>query len=118
MTDQYAIDIAACRARQQRLWNSQECSSLDSILATRAETVQWLTGAWVPPFFRSMAVLNRDGETVLVVPESCMSENFAADRVDCIMVFSLMSSDLPLCPRIRTYDSISTFHAACHAHSS
>ena len=81
MTDQYAIDITACRARQQRLWNSQECSSLDSILATRTETVQWLTGAWVPPFFRSMAVLNRDGETVLVVPESCMSENFAADRV-------------------------------------
>ena len=81
MTDSFAVDVEACRSRQRRLLGELEGLPLDAALLTRPESVQWLTGALVPPWSASSAIIHRDGKTLLVVPQAVASQVFAADEV-------------------------------------
>lgn len=79
MTDSFAIDLDGCRSRQRRLVAKLEKLQLEAVILTRPESVQWLTGAWVPPFFTAIASINRDCQTTLIVPTAVASQQFAAD---------------------------------------
>ena len=79
--DPYAVDISACRSRQQRLLMEMERLGLDWALITRSETVQWLTGAYVGPLFAPAAALDRQGRVTLVLPARKATITVAADEV-------------------------------------
>lgn len=79
--DPYAVDIAACRSRQGRLLAEMGRLNLEWFLATRSETVQWLTGAYVGPLFTPVAALHRDGRLTLVLPSRKQDITVAADEV-------------------------------------
>jgi Xaa-Pro dipeptidase len=79
--DPYAVDVAGCRSRQKRLLAEMERLGLDWFLATRSETVQWLTGAYVGPLFSPIAALHHDGQLTLVLPERKKDIPMAADDV-------------------------------------
>lgn len=79
--DPYAVDIAGCRSRQGRLLAEMERLGLEWFLATRSETVQWLTGAYVGPLFSPAAALRSDGHLTLVLPARKKDLPVAADEV-------------------------------------
>ncbi len=78
--DAYAIDVAACRGRQQRLLDQMHALELDFVVVTQAEHVQWLTGARFPWVFCQAAALSQDGHVTLVAPQT-IPEVAAADSV-------------------------------------
>lgn len=80
-TDPYAVDIEACRGRQRRLLAEMHSQSLDLVLLTRRDSVQWLTGAYVGPLFAPAAALTADGRVTLVLPSKRLSADVAADEV-------------------------------------
>jgi Xaa-Pro dipeptidase len=80
-TDPYAVDIDSCRGRQKRLLGEMQRLSLDWLLATRSETVQWLTGAYVGPLFSPAAALHSSGRLTLVLPARKKDITVAADEV-------------------------------------
>jgi Xaa-Pro aminopeptidase len=80
-TDPYAVDVAACRARQLRLLEAIEPLEADLVVATRRETIQWLTGAYVRAPFEPIALLRTDGRLTLVLPDRQADELTAADEV-------------------------------------
>jgi Xaa-Pro dipeptidase len=67
-TDPFAIDVAACRARQQRLIESMTRHNIDLTIVTRIEHVQYLTGYRSPVVFAPAAALWADGYCLLVAP--------------------------------------------------
>jgi Xaa-Pro aminopeptidase len=79
--DPYGVDIDACRGRQKRLLAEMERLGLDWFLATRSETVQWLTGAYVGPLFSPAAALDSSGKLTLVLPARKKDIVVAADEV-------------------------------------
>jgi Xaa-Pro aminopeptidase len=79
--DPFEVDIAACRSRQQRLLAEMQRLGLDWFLATRSETVQWLTGAYVGPLFSPAAALDSNGWLILVLPARKKDITIAADEV-------------------------------------
>ena len=79
--DPFEVDVAACRSRQQRLLAEMERLSLEWVLLTRGETVQWLTGAYVGPLYAPAAAMNRRGHVTLVLPARKASLAAAADEV-------------------------------------
>jgi Xaa-Pro aminopeptidase len=79
--DPYAIDLDACRARQQRLLEAVEPLGVDLIVVSRRESVQWLTGMNVRAPFEPIAALTADGHVTLVVPDRQASEPAAANDV-------------------------------------
>ncbi|MEX0611865.1 MAG: Xaa-Pro peptidase family protein [Pirellulales bacterium] len=79
--DPYAIDIDACRGRQQRLLEAIEPLGIDLIVLTRRESVQWLTGAYVRAPFEPIAAMTSAGHLTLVLPERQANESAAADEV-------------------------------------
>ena len=81
MNDPFAVDLDGCRSRQTRLLAELEKHGLPLALLTRPESVQWLTGAWVPPPFSSVASISIDGEVKLVVPQHLVDIPFGADCV-------------------------------------
>lgn len=80
MNDAYAVDLAACRRRQQRLIAEMQSRDLPWVVVNQAEHVQWLCGARFPWLLRSVAALSAQGELVLVAPSKA-PESAAADRV-------------------------------------
>ena len=64
----YEIDQAACRGRQQRLLDLMHREEIDGVIVTQAAHVQWLTGAYVPWLFQSIAVLSADGKLTVAGP--------------------------------------------------
>ena len=80
-TDPYEVDVEACRSRQRRLLAEMQRLGLDWFLATRSETVQWLTGAYVGPLFSPVAALDSNGRLTLVLPARKMDIRVAADEV-------------------------------------
>ncbi len=81
MNDPFAVDLDGCRSRQARLLAELEKKELSLALLTRPESVQWLTGAWVPPPFACVASIRADGEVKLVVPQHLVEIPFGADCV-------------------------------------
>jgi Xaa-Pro aminopeptidase len=80
--DPYAVDIAACRARQQRLLEAVEPLDVELSVLSRRESVQWLTGARVAPPFEPIATITPAGRVTLVVPDRQTAElQVAADEV-------------------------------------
>src|SRR4051794_38485020 len=79
--DPYAVDLEACRGRQQRLLEAIEPTRADLIVLTRHESVQWATGAFTKPPFIPIAYLRPDGHMTLVMPDRQVSERAAADDI-------------------------------------
>ncbi len=79
--DPFAIDIEACRGRQQRLLRAIEPLDADLALLTRRESVQWLTGVYVRAPFEPIVILQANGHVTLVLPERQTAEPSAADEV-------------------------------------
>jgi Xaa-Pro aminopeptidase len=79
--DPYGVDVAACRARQQRLLEAVEPLGVDLIVLSRRESVQWLTGAHVRPPFEPTAAMSVAGHVTLVIPDRQLSESVAADEL-------------------------------------
>jgi len=79
--DALVIDLAACRVRQRRLLAEMERSGLELALLTRRESVQWLTGAYVGPFFAPAAAIDAHGRVSLVLPARMSAMETAADEV-------------------------------------
>jgi Xaa-Pro aminopeptidase len=80
-TDPYVVDLDSCRSRQRRLLAEMRQQGLEWFLATRSETVQWLTGAYVGPLFSPAAALHCDGRLTLVLPARKQDISVAADEV-------------------------------------
>lgn len=79
--DLYAVDVAACRGRQQRLLEEMGRIGLDLVLLTRHESVQWLTGAYVGQLFAPAAALDASGKVTLVLPSRKAAQTTAADEI-------------------------------------
>jgi len=79
--DLYAVNVAACRGRQQRLLEKMERRGFDLVLVTRTESVQWLTGAHVGGLFAPIAALDASGHVTLVLPSRNAGQTVAADEV-------------------------------------
>jgi Xaa-Pro aminopeptidase len=79
--DPYAVDLAACRTRQQRLLAAVEPLGVDLTVVSRRESVQWLTGARVSPPFEPIAAMTASGHVTLVLPERQLSDPVAADAL-------------------------------------
>lgn len=79
--DPYAPDLAACRQRQQRLLHEMHRQGWRRVLATRGETVQWLTGVRLGPLWSPCAALDGDGRLTLSLPNRKRDTPAAADEV-------------------------------------
>jgi Xaa-Pro dipeptidase len=79
--DLYGIDLAGCRRRQQRLLAEMERTGLELVLLTRRESVQWLTGIYLPPRLAPAAAIDVSGQVTLVLPSRQASLECAADKV-------------------------------------
>lgn len=81
MDDPFAIDIEACRGRQERLLAALEPVDADVTLLSRRESIEWLTGAYVPPPFEPLASVDAKGRVTLVVPDHLDFGKPAADDI-------------------------------------
>jgi len=77
----YAVDVQACRARQQRLFERMQELNLELTIVTQRANIQWLTGAYFPFTFNPVAALREDGQLTLVGPAGKVPEPVAADEV-------------------------------------
>ena len=80
MTDPYEINLNACRARQTRLRDFMSRHSIDLVVVTRIEHVQYLTGFRSPTVFSPAAALWADGHCLLVAAHK-QPPSAAADDV-------------------------------------
>lgn len=80
MSHRFEIDLACCRARQQRLLKVMEEMHLDLVVLSRAENIQWLVGPRYSGLFEPVAALDGEGRCTLVAPNE-EPERAAADRV-------------------------------------
>jgi Xaa-Pro aminopeptidase len=62
------INVEYCRERQQRLLAEMRRMSLDLVIVTRTEHVQWLTGPRFGWVFEGAVALSADGRCTLVSP--------------------------------------------------
>jgi Xaa-Pro dipeptidase len=74
------LSIEQCRTRQQRLRETLTTLQADRAILVSAENVQWLTGFRPHPLMRAVAVLEVDGDCLLVAPGG-EPDHHAADRV-------------------------------------
>lgn len=77
----YEVDRDACRRRQHRLLDRMVELQLDTVLITRHESVQWLTGAFIQPPFCPAAAFYSDGKSQLVLPSRKTALVVAADEI-------------------------------------
>jgi Xaa-Pro dipeptidase len=80
--DLNAIQIPACRGRQQRLLAEMHKLQLDMVIVSRIEHVQWLVGPRYPATFSPYAALMADGRVTLIAPNT-PPPVAAADEVRC-----------------------------------
>lgn len=78
--DPFAVDLEACRSRQQRLLEAVEPLDVDLILLTRRESVQWLTGVRVPEPFETVAAMDGAGWVTLALPDRQLEMAAAVDE--------------------------------------
>jgi Xaa-Pro aminopeptidase len=76
-----SIDTAALKQRQARLVAELQRRKCGLVVLTRAESIQWLTGARVAPLFTPSAAIDDSGRVTLVLPERSADAPAAADRV-------------------------------------
>ena len=75
------IDVAACRARQQRLLAILHSRKLDLAIVSLPEHVQYLMGPRFHWAFAAFGVQLADGRAILVGPEQRIPSTHAADEV-------------------------------------
>lgn len=75
----YEIDVASCRARQQRLIHQMQQLGVDLAIIGRLEHVQWLTGVRFAWTFEPAVALSIDGHCILVCPGRKPPKVAAAD---------------------------------------
>ena len=78
------IDVTACRGRQRRLLAEMARLDIELAIATSAESIRWLTGAWFGPLTAPVAALSAAGHMTLVVPARQgrpVPSGFAADEI-------------------------------------
>ena len=80
-SDEYQVDVEACRHRQRRLLTEMERLGLELAVLTRGESVQWLTGAYVGPLMVPAATMSAAGRVTLILPSRKRSLLVAADEV-------------------------------------
>ncbi len=78
--DPFLPDPAGCRTRQRRLISELESLGIELAVLTQRESVQWLTGLYVPPLFETAAAITASGQVTLVAPERMASAPAAADE--------------------------------------
>ena len=81
--DPFAVDLQACRHRQERLLREMQQHDLERVVLTRHESVQWLTGAYVGSPFALGCVLEDTARVTLVLPSRKQSLSVAADEIVC-----------------------------------
>jgi Xaa-Pro aminopeptidase len=74
------LDLALSRGRQKRLLDVMGRRGLDLAVVTQREHVQWLTGAYIAPYFQPAAALTADGRLTLVAPAKKVTQA-AADEL-------------------------------------
>jgi Xaa-Pro aminopeptidase len=74
------VDVEACRGRQRRLLEAVEPLDVELTVLTRRESVQWLTGFYVPPPFEAVAAVRPGGHVTLVLPDRQRDAPAAADE--------------------------------------
>ena len=74
------LEVSGCRERQRRLADEMMRLSLDLVIVTRREMIQWLTGVYYKPLFEPVAALDANGHCILVAPNR-EPERSAADTV-------------------------------------
>lgn len=80
MCDPWAIDLAACRRRQQRLLDWMHREQIDRVVLTQRENIEWLTGVYYSALFSPLAALQADGRCLLVAPQKA-PETSATDDI-------------------------------------
>ena len=80
MTDQYAIDVAACRGRQKRLLDVMRAANIELAIVTQIEHVQYFAGPRFAWTFQPAAAQTIDGRLTLVAPNK-PPEVAAADEI-------------------------------------
>jgi len=79
--DAYAVDVPACRQRQQRLLAQMQQLGLELAILTRSESIQWLTGVYLGPLLAPVATIDDSGHVTLVLPQRKLAMQTAADKV-------------------------------------
>lgn len=77
--DKPTLSIEMCRKRQQRLISAVEALNVDWVIASRFESIQWLTGWRSAPVYAPIAALKKDGHVILVMPETGLDASAAVD---------------------------------------
>lgn len=75
------IDRNALKSRQQRLVEEMQRMRCGMAVLTRAESIQWLTGAYVGPLFHPVAAMDDEGKVTLVLPSRKVETPAVADVV-------------------------------------
>ena len=81
MTTTFAVDIEACRSRQQRLLAEFSHLDIEYALLTNAESVQWLTGAYYGPAYACAAAMDQQGSVTVICPDHAQDQSIAADDI-------------------------------------
>ncbi|MAT71707.1 MAG: hypothetical protein CMJ58_19545 [Planctomycetaceae bacterium] len=79
--DAFTPNLDACRGRQQRLLAEMQKQGWKRVIATRGETVQWLSGVYLGPLWSPCAALDADGRLTLALPNRKRDTPAAADEV-------------------------------------
>ncbi|MEO1497946.1 MAG: aminopeptidase P family N-terminal domain-containing protein, partial [Planctomycetota bacterium] len=75
------LDEDWIRSRQNRLVETLAEQGVEHALLTRAESIQWLTGAYVGPLFCPSAAIDAAGRVTLVLPNRKVGTPAVADEV-------------------------------------
>ncbi len=81
MSDPFVLTLQGCIQRQQRLlaWMHQE--EVEVVVVCHPAMVQWLTGCRFSWMFEPLAVIEAQGEVLLVAPQRQMPQQAAAQEV-------------------------------------
>lgn len=77
----HSVDVAACRARQQRLLAQMQQLQLDLVVSNQREHVYYLTGVRYGFHFSPLVAIDSSGHVILVAPGRRPPEVTAADEV-------------------------------------
>ncbi len=75
------IDREAIKSRQAALVDEMQRRGIGFVALMRHESVQWLTGAYVGPLWKSIAAINDQGEVTLILPSRKVEIPAVADHI-------------------------------------
>jgi Xaa-Pro dipeptidase len=78
--DPYAVNEAACRARQKKFFAEIAQLDLELAVLSSRETIQYFTGVLVRAPYEPVCVIQANGNVLLVLPERQLGDVAAADE--------------------------------------